>query len=85
MQPLNAIAFVFDGLFKGLAEAVILRNTLLVATFIGFIPVLLVGDYFGFKLYAVWIAFTVWMFLRMIILVVIFRKKYLTANVLGSS
>jgi len=78
MQPLNAIAFVLDGLFKGLAEAVILRNTLLIATFLGFIPVLLIGDYFDLKLYAVWIAFTVWMFLRMIILVIIFRKKYLT-------
>lgn len=77
MQPLNAIAFVFDGLFKGLAEAVTLRNTLLVATFLGFIPTLLVGDYFGLKLYAVWIAFTVWMLLRMLILVVTFRRKYL--------
>ena len=77
MQPLNAIAFVFDGLFKGLAEAVTLRNTLLIATFFGFIPTLLIGDYFGLKLYAVWIAFTVWMFLRMIILVVKFRRKYL--------
>ena len=72
-----AIAFVFDGLFKGLAEAVTLRNTLLIATFLGFIPVLLIGDYFGLKLYAIWIAFTVWMFLRMIILVVVFRRKYL--------
>jgi len=80
MQPLNAIAFVFDGLFKGLAEAVILRNTLLIATFLGFIPVLLIGDYLDLKLYAIWIAFTVWMFLRMIILVVKFRKKYLTAK-----
>ena len=77
MQPLNAIAFVFDGLFKGLAEAVTLRNTLLIATFLGFIPVLIIGDYFGLKLYAIWIAFTVWMFLRTIILVVIFRRKYL--------
>jgi len=77
MQPLNAIAFVFDGLFKGLAEAVILRNTLLIATFLGFIPVLLIGDYFSLKLYAIWIAFTVWMFLRMIILVIMFRRKYL--------
>ncbi|MDY7396852.1 MATE family efflux transporter [Aureibaculum sp. 2210JD6-5] len=77
MQPLNALAFVFDGLFKGLAEAVTLRNTLIVATFLGFIPVLLIGDYFGLKLYAIWIAFTVWMFLRMIILVVVFRRKYL--------
>lgn len=77
MQPLNAIAFVFDGLFKGLAEAVTLRNTLLIATFLGFIPVLFLGDYVGLKLTAIWIAFTVWMFLRMLILVVIFRKKYL--------
>ncbi len=77
MQPLNAIAFVFDGLFKGLAEAVTLRNTLLIATFFGFIPTLLVGDTFGLKLYAIWIAFTVWMFLRMIILVILFRKRYL--------
>lgn len=80
MQPLNAIAFVFDGLFKGLAEAVTLRNTLLIATFLGFIPALFIGDYFGLKLYAIWIAFTLWMFLRMIILVVKFRKKYLTAK-----
>ena len=77
MQPLNAIAFVFDGLFKGLAEAVALRNTLLIATFLGFIPVLLVSDYFNLKLYGIWLAFTVWMFLRMAILVVKFRKKYL--------
>lgn len=80
MQPLNAIAFVLDGLFKGLAEAVILRNTVLIATFLGFIPVLLIGDYFNLKLYAVWMAFTVWMFLRMLILVVVFRKKYLSAK-----
>ncbi|RPD96582.1 MATE family efflux transporter [Aureibaculum marinum] len=77
MQPLNALAFVFDGLFKGLAEAVTLRNTLLVATFLGFVPVLIIGDYYGLKLYAIWIAFTVWMFLRTIILVIVFRKKYL--------
>lgn len=77
MQPLNALAFVFDGLFKGLAEAVTLRNTLLVATFLGFVPVLWIGDYFGLKLYAIWIAFTVWMFLRTIILAVVFKRKYL--------
>ena len=77
MQPINAIAFVFDGLFKGLAEAITLRNTLLIATFVGFIPVLLIGDYLGLKLYGIWIAFTVWMLLRSGILVIKFRKKYL--------
>jgi putative MATE family efflux protein len=75
MQPINAIAFVFDGIFKGMAEAVMLRNVLLIATFVGFIPALLIGDYFNLKLYAIWIAFTVWMILRGGILVVIFKRK----------
>lgn len=77
MQPLNALAFVYDGIFKGLAEAVTLRNTLIIATFIGFVPTLLIGDYFNLKLYGIWIAFTVWMFFRAGILVIKFRRKYL--------
>ena len=80
MQPINAVAFVFDGIFKGLAEAVTLRNLLLVATFLGFIPTLLIGDYFNLKLYAIWMAFTVWMLLRSGILVIKFRRKYLHKN-----
>ena len=77
MQPINAIAFVFDGIFKGMAEAVTLRNTLLIATFIGFAPTLLLTDYFGLELYGIWIAFWVWMMLRGGILMVIYNKKYL--------
>lgn len=80
MQPINAVAFVFDGIFKGLGDAVTLRNLLLVATFLGFVPVLLIGDYFNLKLYAIWIAFTVWMLLRSGILVVKFRNNYLHKN-----
>jgi len=80
MQPINAVAFVFDGIFKGLAEAATLRNLLLVATFFGFIPTLLIGDYYNLKLYAIWMAFTVWMLLRSGILVVKFRQKYLHKN-----
>ncbi|MFO7674606.1 MAG: MATE family efflux transporter [Lutibacter sp.] len=80
MQPINAIAFVFDGIFKGLGEAATLRNLLLTATFLGFVPVLLIGDYFNLKLYAVWLAFTVWMLMRAGILVVKFRRKYLYKN-----
>jgi MATE family multidrug resistance protein len=80
MQPINAITFVFDGIFKGLAEAVTLRNTLLAATFLGFVPSLLLGDYFDLKLYAIWIAFTVWMILRGGILLVIFNKTFQPAK-----
>ena len=80
MQPINAIAFVFDGIFKGLAQAVTLRNLLLIATFLGFLPVLLIADYFNLKLYGIWMAFTVWMLLRAGILVVKFRNNYLHKN-----
>lgn len=77
MQPVNAIAFMFDGIFKGLGEAKYLRNVLLGATFLGFTPALLIGDYYGLKLEAIWIAFFVWMLIRCCALVIKFRKKYL--------
>ncbi|OGS69534.1 MAG: MATE family efflux transporter [Flavobacteria bacterium RIFCSPLOWO2_12_FULL_35_11] len=80
MQPINAVAFVFDGIFKGLGEAATLRNLLLFATFLGFIPVLLISDHFNLKLYGIWLAFTVWMLMRAGILVFKFRRKYLHKN-----
>ena len=77
MQPINAIAFMFDGIFKGLGEAKYLRNVLLAATFLGFTPTLLLADYFGLKLYAIWLGFLVWMLIRSSALVIQFRRKYL--------
>jgi len=74
MQPLNAIAFVYDDVYKGMAEAITLRNTQLIATFLGFVPVLLILDYFNFKIYAIWVAFLVWMMLRAVLLRVKFVK-----------
>ena len=74
MQPLNAVAFVYDDVFKGMAEAVTLRNTLLKATFLGFVPTLIILDYLEFKMLGIWIAFLVWMLLRAIILRVKFVK-----------
>ena len=74
--PINTIAFVLDGLFKGLGEMRYLRNTLLTATFLGFIPVLFLGKYMGWSLTGIWIAFSVWMFIRGGALVWKFRKKF---------
>ena len=81
MQPVNAIAFMFDGIFKGLGEAKYLRNVLLYATFLGFTPVLLISDYFGLKLYGIWIGFFVWMIIRAAALVIKFRRKYLFRSI----
>lgn len=74
--PMNTMAFVFDGLFKGLGEMKYLRNVLLVATFLGFIPVLFLGKYLNLGLYGIWIAFVVWMSIRGGALVWKFRRKF---------
>mgnify|MGYP001048109320 FL=1 len=44
MQPINAVAFVYDGIFKGWGEASYLRNLLWLLTAFVFIPVLLTLD-----------------------------------------
>ena len=64
IQPIGAIAFIFDGIFKGLGWVKFLKNMQLIATFAVFIPVLLILDYFDLKLYAVWTAFFFWMAFR---------------------
>ena len=74
--PMNTLAFVLDGLFKGLGEMKYLRNTLLVATFLGFVPTLFLGKYLGWGFYGIWIAFTVWMVIRGLALVFKFRRKF---------
>ncbi|WP_273568461.1 MATE family efflux transporter [Maribacter halichondriae] len=74
--PMNTLAFVFDGLFKGLGEMKYLRNVLLSATILGFVPTLFLGKFMGWGLYGIWIAFTVWMFIRGGALVWKFRRKF---------
>ncbi len=64
MQPVGAVAFIFDGIFKGLGWVKFLRNMQLVATFIVFIPILLILDRMGLQLYGVWTAFLLWMAVR---------------------
>ncbi len=74
--PINAVAFVLDGLFKGLGEMKYLRNVLLSATFLGFVPMLFIGKYLGWGLHGIWIALTLWMVIRSAALVWKFRKKF---------
>ncbi|KQC30719.1 MATE family efflux transporter [Flagellimonas eckloniae] len=74
--PMNTLAFVFDGLFKGLGEMKYLRNVLLSATFLGFMPALYLGKYLDWGFYAIWIAFVVWMLIRGLALVWKFRRKF---------
>lgn len=76
MQPLCAIAFIFDGFFKGLGRMADLRNILLLSTFFVFIPILLWFDYLGYKLYGIFMAFSLWIVARGVPLIIKFRKTY---------
>ena len=76
-QPFNAIAFVLDGVFKGLGEMKFLRNLVFVATFVGFLPTLFLTQYFNLKLIGIWIALGVWLIFRGVGMVWKFRAKYL--------
>ena len=77
MQPICALAFIFDGIFKGLGKMKYLRNVLLFATFLVFVPVLFSLDHLNYKLYAIFVAFTLWMTARGIPLVIKFRKMFI--------
>lgn len=77
MQPLCAITFIFDGIFKGLGKMATLRNVLLFSTFAVFIPTIFILDALNLKLYAVWIAFTLWMVARGLPLIILFRREFI--------
>ena len=77
MQPFCALAFVFDGIFKGLGKMKDLRNVLVAATLVIFIPGLLISDYLNLKLHGIFIAFTFWMIARGVPLIIKFRKQFL--------
>ena len=76
IQPLNSIAFTLDAIFKGLGEMAYLRNILLLATFVGFVPMIYLGKHMGWGLEGIWVAFVVWMFLRSSTLCVKYYNTY---------
>lgn len=54
-----------------------LRNVLLFATFIIFIPILFLLDFMDYKLYAIYIAMTFWILARGFPLIIKFRKLFI--------
>ena len=77
MQPLCALAFIFDGMYKGLGKMKVLRDVLLLSTFLVFIPILWITNHYNLKLHGIFIAFTLWIIARGIPLIIIFRKQFL--------
>jgi putative MATE family efflux protein len=77
MQPFCALAFIFDGIFKGLGKMKYLRNILLFSTFIIFVPLVFWFDSKDYKLYGIFIAMTFWIIARGIPLIIKFRQQFL--------
>lgn len=80
MQPFCALAFIFDGVFKGLGKMKYLRNVLLFSTFIVFVPILFWLDALDYKLYAIFIAITFWIIARGVPLIIKFRRQFLSLS-----
>jgi MATE family multidrug resistance protein len=76
-QPINAVTFIFDGMFKGMGEMKYLRNVLILSTGFVFIPTLFFFDWLDYKLVAIWIAFSLWILARGIPLIIKFRSKFI--------
>ena len=74
--PINGVAFIYDGIFKGLGKMKYLRNVLLVSTFVGFVPTLYISQYFDWGIFGIWIAFLVWMIFRAVALVWKFNADF---------
>jgi len=75
--PFNASAFTLDAIFKGLGEMRYLRNVLLGATFLAFVPVLYLTKYLDWGLIGIWLALIVWVVWRSLALIIKYRNKYL--------
>ena len=83
MQPINSIAFLFDGIYKGLGETKVLRNLFIIALIVGFLPMLLLGDFLELGLRGIWYSFMLWMMIRSGGLVYHFYKIYIQrANII---
>jgi len=74
-QPVNALAFAFDGIYKGLGYTKLLRNLLAVATVLVFIPIAVSFHYLNPSLTGIWVAFFGWMCCRSFYLLYDFKNR----------
>lgn len=75
-QPINGLAFAFDGIYKGTGNTKFLRNLLAGSTILGFFPVVIGFHYLYPSLLGIWIGFVVWMAVRTGWIMRDFKKNY---------
>ncbi len=76
LPTLSFPAFIFDGIFVGATASVAMRNTMIMATLLIFIPIMYSG--FGDDIVRLWTAFLAFMFARGILLILYLKKSVLS-------
>lgn len=74
--PICSVAFILDGIFKGLGKTRLLRNLLVLATTLGYLPTLFLSQQLGWGLLGIWGALTFWMSIRGGVLAWKFRQYF---------
>ena len=77
-QPINAIAFTYDGILKGMAAAKFIRNLMVFAAISFFITLEILVYNFQLDITAVWISLIFWMIIRAVIPSFYLRNRLVT-------
>ncbi len=76
VSPLVSVwSFLWDGVFVGATWADAMRNTMLVSTFLVFVPVFYLTQYAGLGNHGLWLAFLVFMAARAVTMGTVFRQR----------
>ena len=74
-MPINGVwSYLLDGIFIGATRAKEMRNSMLIATFFGFIPIWYLLQPYGN--HGLWLSFHLFMILRTIVLAIYFKKLH---------
>ncbi len=78
-QPINAIAFTWDGILKGIAEAKFIRNLMIWAFIVFYIVLTFMEQRYQLGLSAIWIALIGWMIFRAALPFYHLKNKYFSS------
>jgi putative MATE family efflux protein len=69
LQPVCGVVFALDGVLLGAGDAVSIRNITLIASGLGFLPVVWASLIFGWGLVGIWCAMSAFMLIRLVLMV----------------
>jgi putative MATE family efflux protein len=74
LQPVCGVVFALDGVLLGAGDAVFMRNVTLISAGLGFLPVVWTAFAFDWGLVGIWLAMSVFMLFRLVLMVTRWRS-----------